>query len=413
MLFPVRFHLSFVILVCCGSLSAEGFRSPTVGTQGLGNSGGRIAFIDDLSSIAHNPANLTSIDRWGASFEPTLVYHQARFESPTGEQARTRDPWKFLPHGFVGGPVDSEGRFVVGLGVTVPYGLSLDWGDQGPLRYHAPHYVALDSLNFNPTMAFRINDQWSVGVGLNVMWSEIEFKQHLPWSSLVGFPGLPDGDSRARGDGVGVGGNIGVTWQFHPKHRVAVTYRSAMNISYDGNLRTTQTPGVPGGVASAPFSSNIKYPNVVALAYGWQATDRLRAEVNLEWVQFSRFQSLPIDVAAPLSQFSQNQGQDWRDTLTVGIGGQYQLNEQWVVRAGYHHFQSPVPSYTLSPTIPDSAQHVPTVGIGWRFGRHRLDASYGYVFYEDRTVRSNQNPAFIGRYQIDAHLISAAYGWSF
>jgi long-subunit fatty acid transport protein len=68
--------------------AADGFRSPTIGTQGLGISGGRMVFIDDASAVAHNPANLVELKRWEAAVEPTVVYHSVEFTSPSGGRAR-------------------------------------------------------------------------------------------------------------------------------------------------------------------------------------------------------------------------------------------------------------------------------------------------------------------------------------
>ena len=72
-----------------------------------------------------------------------------------------------------------------------------------------------------------------------------------------------------------------------------------------------------------------------------------------------------------------------------------------------------MPDRTFSPTIPDAAQNVVTVGIGYHVGRHRFDAAYARVFYDDRNIQANQNPAYVGRYEIAAHLISLGYGFSF
>lgn len=393
------------------SVLAEGFRSATLGAQGLGNSGGRIAFIDDVTSITHNPANLLELPQWEAAFEPTFIHHSAQFERQgDGARASTHNPWKFIPSLFAGGPV-GDGTFAFGVGVTAPFGLSVDWQPDGALRYVSPHYVAMDTVNVNPTAAFKLTDTMRLGVGLDVMWSELQLRQFTPWSMLYGNPAFPDGEGRARGDGVGIGANLGWTWEFVPGHRVAVTYRTPMDIRYDGNFTVSNVPGA--GEVRAPFSSRIKFPSIVGLAYGIEVTPKFRMEANLEWLQFSRFDNLSVNVAAPLSDFSQGVPQRWRNTVTAGLGGQYQVCESWVVRAGYHFFQTPVPEHTYSPSIPDASQHAPTVGVGWRHGRHRFDLAYCFDFYETRNIRSNLNPAYLGRYEAEAHLLSAGYAFGF
>lgn len=369
-------------------------------------------FVDDASAVFHNPANLVELSRWEAAAEPTIVHHSVSYESPSGATAETTDPWKLLPHFFAGGPA-LDGRAAFGLGISVPYGLSVDWGEGEALRYVAPRYVQLKTINFNPSAAFRLAEGLQAGVGLDVMYSELTLSQYTPWSLVAGVPGLPDGDLRAQATGVGVSGNAGISWDFLPCHRLAVTVRAPMDIDYDGDFRATEVPGVPSGNFLVPFNSEIRYPTIATFGYGVRVTDRVRVEANVEWLEFSRFDTLPLELGAPVPGVPAEARQNWDDTFTAGISGTWEFAEGWRFQASYQFFQSPVPDETFSPTIPDSDQHAVAVGIGYRHGRHRLGLAYSRVFYEDREITSNQNPFFVGRYEIDVHLLSAAYGFSF
>ncbi len=108
-----------------------------------------------------------------------------------------------------------------------------------------------------------------------------------------------------------------------------------------------------------------------------------------------------------------NNAENWRDTFTVGIGGDWKFADHWVARAGYQFYQSPVPDSTFSPTIPDSDQNVFTVGLGYKRGHHSLEAAYGLDFYNARNISTDQNPAFNGRYTFNVHLFSFSYRYSF
>ncbi len=388
---------------------AEGFRSPTLGSQGLGASGARFAYIDDASSIAHNPANLVELKEWEASAEPTIVYHSVHFDGPAGSD-HTVEPWKFLPHLFVGGPLND--RVSAGLGVTVPYGLSVKWDDNGAFRYAAPHYVDLKTFNFNPTLSFRLTETLQVGVGVDVMWSELDLRQFYPWSQVVGAP-VPDGELRANGAGVGYSGNAALTWKPTERQRAAVTFRAPMDVGYNGDFTASSNPLAGGATTRVDLATKIRFPTIIGVGYGFRVTDTVRVEANAEWLQFSRFTELQLDTPAALPGVNKVVPQNWRDTFTFGIGGDWRFAEGWVARMSYQYFQSPVPDQTFSPTIPDAPQNVVTVGIGYRIGRHRFDAAYARIFYDDRNIQSNQNPAYSGRYEIAAHLISVGYGLSF
>src|SRR5437763_17120052 len=101
----------------CVRTCAEGFRNPPAGAFNLGRAGGRIAQIDDSSAVAQNPANLMDLEAPEFLFAPSAVYIHAKYESPSGASAETKDPWKLLPNVFAALPF-TGGRFAVGLGVT-------------------------------------------------------------------------------------------------------------------------------------------------------------------------------------------------------------------------------------------------------------------------------------------------------
>jgi long-chain fatty acid transport protein len=394
-------------------LHGEGFRSPTTGAQGLGTSGGRFAFIDDASAAWHNPANLTLLSKWETSFEPTFVHHQAEFSGPSGT-AKTTDPWKFLPALFVGGPLND--RVSAGLAVTVPYGLAVkwDWENAGILKYQAPHFVDLKTFNFNPNLAFKIGDRLRLGVGLDVMWSELQLRQSYSWASRFQAPLLPDGDLRARGDGVGISGNVALGVDLWEGHRAAFTARLPMDVEYEGSFTASNVPGA--GTSRTDFNSQINFPTILGFGYGVRLTDTVRVEANMEWIQFSRFETLSLGVDPSTAGFlglPTEYKQDWRNTFTFGVGGDWAFAEGWKLRLSYQHYQTPVPDRTFSPTIPDSAQNVLTAGVGYRVGPHRLDLSYSRVLYDSRTISAQDNPTFAGTYGIAVHLISAGYGFQF
>lgn len=395
------------------TVQAEGFRNPPAGTFDLGRAGGRIAQVDDASSVQQNPANMLEVTNAEALFTPSIIYIASYFSSPSGQTTQTTDPWKVVPNFFISVPLKND-RFAAGLGVTVPYGLSVEWNrnssafnqfNSGSWSTSAPYYSELTTYNFNPSFAAKLGERVQLGVGFDVMWSDLEFKQLLSNQ----LPGL---EAVAEGDGVGFGGNGGVTWLVTDHQRLAAAYRSPMTIDYTG---TAKFNNYPGGVPGTSFGSQVRFPTIVSVGYGIEINDKLRLEADGEWVQFSRFKSLQVNVGAnnALGVPSQNIPENWRDTFTAGLAGDWKFADDWVLRFGYQFYQSPVPDSTFSPTIPDADQNVFTLGLGFKFGHSSFEGAYGLDFYNERTITNDQNPVFDGKYKFNVHLFSLAYRYSF
>jgi long-chain fatty acid transport protein len=331
------FWLFVLASLSMANLYAEGFRNPPPGTFDLGRAGGRIAQVDDSSAVQQNPANLVDVTNREFQLTPSVVYIGVDYHAQSGESASTRDPLKLLPNLFFSLPSKND-KAAFGIGITIPYGLSMEWkkntsafADPATWRYNATYFAALTTININPTFSFRLSDSISFGAGFDLTWSELEFKQFAP-------PPFPDGlELKAKGDGYGYGGNFGITWQITDKQRLAFTYRSPMDVSYDGHYTVSS-------LARGDFGSQIKFPTIISVGYGLQINDAIRLESDVEWLQFSRFKNLPANLNG-LADI--NTPENWRDTFTAGFGGDWKFSDHWVLRGGYQFYQSPVPDSTF------------------------------------------------------------------
>lgn len=409
-----------VALVC----QANGFRNPPEGAAALGRVGGKVALAEDAAAVAHNPANLTEMKAPEIEVSATILNTETKYSSPMGS-ATTEDAWKYLPNLFYATPIEGT-KFAAGLGITTPFGQSTVWDKEDLFRYSAPHFAEMKLINVNPVVAARINDKLSVAAGLDVYWSSLDLKQIFPWRMVTGNPMMPDGEVHMQGDGLGAGANAAVTFRPAAGHTLALTYRSPVTVDYEGDAEFAGFP--PGGEAlgisaKSDFETSIEFPAVVAAGYAIRLTDTLRVEADVEWVQFSSYDTLELD-AGRNNLLLQQPGavnpmgpvavpQKWKDSWTYGVGGEWDIRKDVTLRAGYIYLESPVPEETLAPTLPDADRHVVSIGAGLHRNGHRLDVSYGYSVIGDRDVTANQNPAYAGKYEPSSHLMSVSYGRNF
>lgn len=415
-----RMRTAAVVAVGCLAsvvVLADGFRNPPEVAEALGRSGGRVAHLEGPGAIFNNPANIVGTGEASGCVSVLAGVSEADYEGPLGK-AETDSSVSFLP--AVAGVMPLKDRAVwIGAGVHVPFGRSTRWEKDGAFRYAAPYYTQMSVVDLKPVVAWKMGERVAVGVGLDLYASELEFRQIVPWGMLTGNPADGEAKLTAEGDGTAVGASAGLTWDVARGHRVALTYRSPFDVTYKGDMEFSRVPESAATMAApaSDFETEFKFPTIVALGYGVQVGKRLRLEANVEWLEFSRFKTLTVDggvndgflAASGLKRMEQ----DWKDTWTYGVGADWQVTPDWVLRAGYIRLESPAPDRTFMPSMIDTDQSVVSVGAGYRRGRHTFDLGYGLALFDSRRVRGNQNPAYDGHYEFEGHLAAVAYGCRF
>lgn len=393
--------LVFSTATACG----EGFRNPPPGTAGMGRSGVWIAQADDPSAVSYNPANLLLLDRPAVEAAVSLARTRTEYEGPAGAGATSKDPWQALPNLYAVWPAAKAGASF-GLGLTTPFGQSVEWDRDSVLSATSPYFAEMGLVNVNPAAAARLGDRLLVGIGLDVYASTLEFR-----STLDNGPVPGEGSLDLEGDGAGVGGNLGITWQITERQRMAVTWRSAVEVEYDGDARLGNTAlPLPG---RQDFSTEIEFPSMAAAGYGIELSDSLRLEVDIEWIEFSVNDVLRLDTGLYRDLVPPETPQDWKNTWTAGIGGDWRFLPNWILRAGYTFLESPVPDDTFAPTLPDADRHAVACGLGYKAGSHNLGLTYVASVYANREIRNSAVPPHNGDYDLTAHLVGVSYGYLF
>tara|TARA_R100000027_G_scaffold7932_4_gene6005 strand:+ start:34096 stop:35373 length:1278 start_codon:yes stop_codon:yes gene_type:complete len=414
--------LSFFYLMSAASvLNAEGFRNAAPGAYALGQSGGRLAFIDDASAVTENPANLADFEKTEVLLAPAFVYFTNEVEYSNGQKAKSDDPLKFLPNAFVVFPTSNE-KLVIGLGVSVPFGLGAEWEQTGAfapggiLRYTAPYSSELLTVRINPNVAYRVNESVSIAGGLDLMYSRLKLEQFFPPVGLAGLQ-LVSAETVAETDmdGWGVGANLAVTWDVTEKDRLVATWRSEIPVDYsgDGSIgNLTPEAQALGFTENGDAHTEITFPQIFGLGYGRKITEALVAEVQFEWVGFSSFDELNLDFGQNTALFGGNNviQQDWKDSYTLGLSLRYDFGDGLRLHGSYQYFESPIPDNTLSTTIPDADQNAFTVGLTKKWEMWYVGFGYSYVLYEDRTTTV---AGVSGKMKSNLNLFSLSLGAAF
>jgi long-chain fatty acid transport protein len=353
---------------------ALGFRTPQQGAKSAGMGGAFVATADDPAAIWYNPAGLTQLE--GLHFYHgaynTLIQTDVALAS--GATAKTKDRIASLPQLYLVSDLNTK-KWRVGFGVNMPFGEKIEWGNNVQFRT-AVTDAELRVLNFNPCVAYQITPNLSVGAGFDYYLSDTEQERGLaPFAFFGGVDKF-----RFEGNGGGAGYNFGALWRINDQHSLGLSYRSKIQVNYEGEVKLTAPPTfVP---VTAPAEVGINFPQIIMVGYAFRPTPQLLLEVGVDWTGWEQLNS--FDLRSPL--ISNSSPLHWESSFIYEFGGEYKLNDAWAVRAGYIFSENSVPDATFSPVLPDSDRHVVTLGLGYVRKDWTFNFAYQYAFTPDRVV---------------------------
>ena len=443
--------LALFTLTATSAARADGFRNPFQSARANAQGNAFAAQADDPSAIYYNPAAMTELRGLQISGGLSLVNIDTHYRSPTGQTT----------HNDLGGPfglpppaaffitvtprdlaAEWFGNLAVGLGVQNLFGFAARYPNNGPLRT-AITSAQLPLLDIKPTAAYRISDWLSVGAGLDILtfWSSVFGKAEQKFFS-PGLPGIPSGARvKVDGDGTAVGGNASAlvtllrTKSGAPKLNLGLVWRSPSNLPLDGDLRVN-------GARVASSHSSLHFPDSYTAALAiWPIRDsehEWKIETDVDYVHWSSFRHFDFHFSNGLIL---RNPQDWRDSVTVGLGTEYKLLHwealpAWdlSLRTGYLWAMTPVPDRNFNPAFVDSNVHALSFGVGFtckpggkflgikdcgelgessEWKAMAFDIAYQLFLLEPRTITGNPNPAINGRYRSTTQSLTLSFMLAF
>ncbi len=372
--------LFLILLSVSFPVFSAGFQISEQSGTGLGRAFAGFGIIgDDLSMAFYNPAGLTMQEGTQIQVTGFVINGESRFSNEASTQS-----FGLLTIPSSGGNEDGATTSLVpnlyfvmdltpklkyGFAVTAPYGLKTDYNREWVGRFHADE-SELVTVNINPSLAYKISDTFSVGVGVSAEYADATLSR-----ALSNGPGAPEGFAEAEGDDWGYGWNIGFI--FHPSSafRAGIGYRSKISHKLDGG--NNEITGVPalGGNFRASASARATLPETVHAGLYKVFASKWGASLGFRWTRWNRFDELRIKTAGLPDDVTP---EDWENAISANIGVDYFYSDKWTFRAGYMFDETPVPDRTRTPRIPDEDRQWVAVGATLK-ATEKLNIDFGYT----------------------------------
>jgi long-chain fatty acid transport protein len=342
---------------------AGGILGYEIGTAEVGlASAGWGARAQDASTLFTNVAGMTRLDGDQALGGLQLLYGSVSF-SPSSSDPRlgTDDggnaaSWFGGASGFYTHSVSRDLK--LGIGLAGNFGAKLSYDDNWMGRYYGQK-VTLVGLSILPSIAYRLNDKWSVGLSLNVMPTKLKDDTAIN-NILV----ASDGQLEYKDTEVGWGGNVGLLYELSPATRVGFTYNSEVKLKFsDTPTFTGLGPAISAVIAARGLTSknvdiHMNVPQQFMLSGFHQLNESLALLASAGWQNWSQFGQLEVSVDSSNPRVV-SPTIPLKNTWHGALGAQIKLNSLWMLNTGLA-YDSKFQNTLITPVLP--------VNDSWRFG---------------------------------------------
>ncbi|MBE0651108.1 MAG: outer membrane protein transport protein [Bacteroidales bacterium] len=153
------------------------------------------------------------------------------------------------------------------------------------------------------------------------------------------------------------------------------------------------------GVAGT-YDLNLKMKMPLSIGYGmsYQASSKLNLALDVIWTNWANaFDKMEmtlsngtnsnINTMLGSSGFTYNFPLNWKNTVTVKFGAEYQFTHRFALRAGYDYNNNPVPASTLFPIFPAIVENHVTFGGSYLIGkRFTINAAVEGALFNKQTA---------------------------
>ncbi|PMH32547.1 long-chain fatty acid transporter [Vibrio lentus] len=258
----------------------------------------------------------------------------------------------------------------LGIALGAVGGSSLDYGSEWAGAALLED-ITLTAMQVNPSLSYKLNDQWSVGAGVQFSWGAFQ-------QTTSSFTAKQDTDWA-------YGYNLGVMYTPTDKLKLGASYRSKLEHEFNNELKGS----LPGNNRS--LSTDLALPEIVDLSASYALNSQLDLLASIQFHRWSEWDETVLDFGAtdlggiPIKR-------DWDDVWKFAVGADYQLNSDWRLKAGFSYETSPQDDPSMQwVDLPVGEQYRYSVGASTYWDDILIDVFYEYA--DLGSVEVNRNLA--------------------
>jgi long-subunit fatty acid transport protein len=396
------------------------------GGRPTGQVGAFAARAEDAGSIVYNPASVARLR--GAHYQlgfdytaPVDEYHSATgsfeqdkliTESPalyaTWHLPESYYPWSF------------------GVGIDEPAWYLADWAPAlFPGRF-LTRKQKLQLWSVHPVVGFELGERWSIGAGLRYYTGKLDEGNN----ALFPFP-PPDQTFSfevARTASANVDGesfDLGVLYAA-PTWSWGFAFDTGGKVKGNGKVKYEARDLPSDPVIQAAFNNRFRSGSTSQsfelppeARMGISTGSKSKLELDVVWTEWSVVDQTSVSyrpdafVSPGTANVTEHRNRDWKDTVSLRLGGELWMGEHWALSGGIAQEPSPVPNSTVEPGFARDDARVYATGITYRIRDIFFDLSYSYYQYSDRHASGQelQHPQVPSTYETRDQAFGFSISW--
>lgn len=366
--------------VACSVVIAGGYKIPEQSLNSMALGAAYVAHTTGADTAYFNPANMAFMEDKqyvaGAITLANLPKNTYTLGAPVSGYSEEENI--LIPNFHY--VANTIGDFRWGVSMVAPGGLTKRW--KTPFQKASAEEFTLKVIELNPSVSYKISENFSMGAGLRIIYSEGVVKSNSADAAALN-PKVPSASRDMEGDTVEFGYNLALAYKPTADMNMALTYRSNIDLKEEGTAKIAAVPF--GTLYNGDASVEVPLPAALNVAISKTWEKKFTLELVYERTFWSAYETLDFDYSGAGAAFvppafDNPIERNWKDTNTFRVGATAVLDNKFTVMMGFAIDETPVPVQNIGFELPDSDAQI--FSMGFRY-QQTESLSWGAAFLYD------------------------------
>jgi long-chain fatty acid transport protein len=384
-----KLFLASLVLISSNALAA-GYSTHSTSTAAIATSyAGSSTGAHDISNMYYNPAILSKFDKkqfvagltyLDVDIDPQNENVNSNMNSAAGEVGDAGVN-VFIPSFYFSAPISN--KTTIGFLANSPFGLATEYNTAWT-GSRLDNDTEIKTVNLGTNLSHKLTDQLSLGFGVNAQ--KMQFTKSFTY--------LTGNTVKYKSSDWGYGYSLGLNYDLTKKLSLGVGYNSKVQYELNGTLQVPEDNIRQDGVLK------MATPESAIIGAKYAVNNKLNLMSDITWTRWSR-QRVADVYESGTNIAIVNLTYNWHDSFMYSLGGDYQYNDDLLIRFGTAFETGATDDQYRTADVPLGDVYWLNAGINYDFGNDlSFDASYLHQFYEN--VKVNNVDAATGNQNLSA-----------